>query len=83
MIKNEQERQRIGTAIANLRKHVEWTDEMGIHRTGMTQMELARRAGIRQSNLSRIECGAYAATIDILATIIDAMGYEIDFVTKQ
>ena len=82
MIKNEHERQRIGQRIAELRKAVKWTDELGIHRTGMTQMELARRAGIRQSNLSRIECGAYAATIDILATIVDAIGYEIDFVTK-
>ena len=83
MIKNEQERQRIGERITELRRAVEWIDELGIRRTGMTQTELARRAGIRQSNLSRIERGAYAATIDILATIVDAMGYEIDFVSKQ
>ena len=33
MIKNEQERQRIGARITELRRVVEWTDGLGIHRT--------------------------------------------------
>lgn len=80
MNKNEQERQRIGQRIAELRKAVEWTDELGIHRKGMTQQQLAERCEIRQSNLSRIECGAYATTIDILGKIADVLGSKIDFV---
>lgn len=82
MIKNEKERQRIGQRIAELRKAVEWTDELGIRRNGMTQGQLADLAGIRQSNLSRIECGAYATTIDILGKIADALGLQIDFVKE-
>ena len=80
MIKNEQERQRIGQRIAELRKAVEWTDELGIHRKGMTQSELATRCEIRQSNLARIEGGKYATTIDILSSIAEALGHRIDFI---
>ena len=80
MIKNEQERQRIGQRIAELRKAVEWTDELGIHRKGMTQTELATRCDIRQSNLARIEGGKYATTIDILSSIASVLGKEIDFI---
>ena len=80
MIKNEQERQRIGQRIAELRKAVEWTDELGIHRKGMTQHQLAERCDIRQSNLARIEGGKYATTIDILSSLADTLGFKIDFV---
>lgn len=80
MIKNEQERQRIGQRIAELRKAVEWTDELGIHRKGMTQQQLAERCDIRQSNLARIEGGKYATTIDILSSIASVLGKEIDFI---
>ena len=41
MIKNEQERMRMGERIATLRKSIDWTDDRGIHRHGMTQAELA------------------------------------------
>lgn len=80
MIKNEQERQRIGQRIAELRKAVEWTDELGIHRKGMTQQQLAERCEIRQSNLARIEGGKYATTIDILSSIAEVLGKKIDFI---
>lgn len=80
MIKNEQERQRIGQRIAELRKAVEWTDEMGIHRKGMTQQQLAERCEIRQGNLARIEGGKYSTTIDILSSIAEALGHRIDFI---
>lgn len=83
MIKNEQERVRIGQRIAELRKAVEWTDEMGIHRKGMTQQQLADRCDIRQSNLARIEGGKYATTIDTLSSIGSVLGYKVEFIKTK
>lgn len=83
MIKNEQERVRIGQRIAELRKAVEWTDEMGIHRKGMTQQQLADRCDIRQSNLARIEGGKYATTIDTLSSIGSVLGYSVEFIKSK
>ena len=80
MIKNEQERVRIGQRIAELRKAVEWTDEMGIHRKGMTQQQLADRCEIRQSNLARIEAGRYSVGLDTLTAIGQALGKRLAFV---
>ena len=83
MIKNEQERVRIGQRIAELRKAVEWTDEMGIRRKGMTQQQLADRCEIRQSNLARIEGGKYATTIDTLSSIGSVLGYKVEFIKNK
>ena len=83
MIKNEQERVRIGQRIAELRKAVEWTDEMGIRRKGMTQQQLADRCEIRQSNLARIEGGKYATTIDTLSSIGSVLGYSVEFIKNK
>lgn len=83
MIKNEQERVRIGQRIAELRKAVEWTDEMGIRRKGMTQQQLADRCEIRQSNLARIEGGKYATTIDTLSSIGSVLGYSVEFIKTK
>lgn len=69
MIKNEQERQRIGMRIAELRKQV-----------GMTQTELAIRSGIHQGHIARLEKGVYGATIDVLSSIAAALDRRIDFV---
>ena len=80
MIRNEQERQRIGQRIADLRKQVEWTDTLGIHRTGMTQAELAERAGLQRSHIVKLEAGRYGATVDVLSAIATVLGKEIDFV---
>jgi transcriptional regulator with XRE-family HTH domain len=80
MIKNEQERQRIGQRIAELRKAVEWTDATGIRRTGMTQTELAERTGLQRSHIVRLEQGRYGATIDVLSSIADVLGKRVDFV---
>lgn len=77
-----QERQRIGARIAELRKQAEWTDESGVLCKGMTQHQLAERAGIRQSNLSRIECGLYSPTIDMVSTIASAMGCKLEIINK-
>lgn len=80
MIKNEQERQRIGKRIADIRKEIEWTDATGIRRTGMTQTELAERTGLQRSHIVRLEQGRYGATIDVLSSIADVLGKRVDFV---
>jgi transcriptional regulator with XRE-family HTH domain len=80
MIKNEQERQRIGQRIADIRKEIEWTDAAGVRRTGMTQTELAERTGLQRSHIVRLEQGRYGATIDVLSSIADVLGSKIDFV---
>lgn len=81
MIRNEQERQRIGQRIADIRKETEWTDTAGIRRTGMTQTELAERTGLQRSHIVRLEQGRYGATIDVLSSIADVLGKRVDFVT--
>lgn len=80
MIKNEQERQRIGQRIADIRKEIEWTDATGIRRTGMTQTELSERTGLQRSHIVRLEQGRYGATIDVLSSIADVLGKRVDFV---
>ena len=59
MIKNEQERMRMGERIATLRKSIDWTDDRGIHRHGMTQAELADITGLQRSHITRLEQGRY------------------------
>ena len=65
----EQQRQRIGQRIAQLRKD-----------RGITQQELAERTGMQQGNIARIEAGKYSARFDTLQTIAEAMGLTVDFV---
>jgi transcriptional regulator with XRE-family HTH domain len=72
MIRNEQERQRMGERIATLRKS-----------KGYTQAELAEMTGLQRSHIVRLEQGKYGATIDVLSTIADALGYQIDFIETQ
>ena len=69
MIKNEQERQRIGQDIAQLRKE-----------KGMTQQDLADRVEMQRAHIARIEAGRYSVGLDTLAQIATALGMVIDFV---
>ena len=80
MIKNETERLRMGERIATLRKSIDWTDANGINRHGMTQTELAELTGLQRSHIVRLEQGRYGATIDVLSTIADALGCQVDFI---
>jgi transcriptional regulator with XRE-family HTH domain len=82
MIKNEQERVRIGQRIAGLRKTIKWKDSAGKRRTGMTQAELAARSGLQRSHIARLEAGKYGATIDVLSAIAGALGVTVDFVEQ-
>jgi len=65
------ERQRIGARIAELRRE-----------RGMSQAQLAEAAGLRQSNVSRIEAGKYATTLDILTNIAQALGCKVDIIKE-
>jgi transcriptional regulator with XRE-family HTH domain len=69
MIKNEQERQRIGQHIAQLRKE-----------QGMTQQDLANRVEMQRSHIARIEAGRYSVGLDTLAAIAQALGKRLAFV---
>jgi transcriptional regulator with XRE-family HTH domain len=69
MIKNEQERQRIGQHIAQLRKE-----------QGMTQQDLANRVEMQRSHIARIEAGRYSVRLDTLAAIAQALGKRLAFV---
>lgn len=72
MIKNEQERQRIGRRIAELRKCKK-----------MTQAELAERSGLGQGHIARLEAGQYGATIDVLSSIAGAMESKVEIVCNK
>lgn len=45
---------------------------------GMTQAELAERAGITQGQLSRLEGGGAAPTVPLLARLADALDADLD-----
>lgn len=65
------ERQRIGARIAEFRREQD-----------MSQAQLAEAAGLRQSNVSRIEAGKYATTLDILTNIAQALGCKVDIIKE-
>ena len=69
MERNQEIAAEIGQRIAFLRKEA-----------GLSQAVLAERSGIRQSHLSRIECGKYNITLDVLNAIAKGLGRTIDFV---
>jgi transcriptional regulator with XRE-family HTH domain len=70
MIK-EEERQRIGQRIADLRKG-----------QGLTQNDLASMTGMQRNHISRIESGKYSVGFDTLQSIAEALGGTIDIVTE-
>ena len=45
---------------------------------GLTQVELAAKAGIAQTYLSRIELGARTGTAKVLRSLADALGIDLD-----
>ena len=47
------------------------------HRVGMTQQELARRAGTSQAAISAYESGLRSPSVDTLCRIVDAAGFEV------
>lgn len=65
----EEDRQRIGQRIADLRKA-----------KGMTQQDLADRTGNQRNHISRIESGKYSVGFDTLQTIAEQFDMKVDIV---
>ena len=65
-------RDRIGQRIAALRKL-----------TGMSQEQLAVRAGLQRTHVSRIEAGKYAVTLETIQAIAKALGMTVDIVDTR
>ena len=65
-------RDRIGLRILKLRKMREWSQD-----------ELARRAGLQRTHISRIEQGKYAVTLETIQAIAEALGMTVDLVDPK
>jgi transcriptional regulator with XRE-family HTH domain len=65
-------RDRIGLRIATLRKLA-----------GLSQEDLAGRAGLHRTHISRIEAGKYAVTLETIQAIANALGMTVDIVDTQ
>lgn len=65
-------RDRIGLRIFQLRTMKEWNQE-----------ELARRAGLQRSHVSRIEAGKYAVTLETIQAIAEALGMTVDIIDPR
>ena len=76
----EENQKRIGQRIAEIRKDIQWKDESGINRTGMTQDDLAERCGLSQSHITRIEAGKYDVKLSTIGAIAEALGKRVDIV---
>lgn len=70
-VEPQQERQRIGRRIAELRKE-----------RHITQIQLAAMCGLQQAHVARIEAGKHSVGIDTLTSIARALGCQVDFITK-
>lgn len=64
---NEKESKRIGERIATLRTE-----------KGLTQTELAERAGIQRPHLVRIEQGIYDIRLSVLSALAEALGSSVE-----
>jgi len=65
----QQTRERIGKRIAALRKL-----------SGMSQEDLALRAGLQRTHVSRIEAGKYAVTLETIQAIAEALYMTVDII---
>jgi hypothetical protein len=53
------------------------------HRSGLTQVELARRAGVTQSVISAYESGHRQPALSTLAALVEATGFELDVQVRR
>ena len=65
-------RDRIGQRIAALRKLA-----------GLNQEQLAERAGLQRTHISRIEAGKYAVTLETIQAIAEAFGMTVDIIDTR
>ena len=68
----QQTRDRIGLRILTLRKMREWSQD-----------ELARRAGLQRTHISRIEQGKYAVTLETVQAIAKALDMTVDLIDPK
>ena len=68
----QQTRDRIGLRILTLRKMREWSQD-----------ELARRAGLQRTHISRIEAGKYAVTLETIQAIAEAFDMTVDIIDPK
>ena len=68
----ENERERIGKRIAELRK-----------KKGISQAKLSELTGIGSGHIARIELGKYSTGVDLLSKIANALDYKLDFVKDK
>lgn len=68
----QQARDRIGQRIAALRKLA-----------GMSQEQLALRAGLQRTHISRIEAGKYAVTLETIQAIAEALDMTVDIIDER
>ena len=50
---------------------------------GFTQAEVAKRAGISRTNVSRFESGEYNPTLEMLVKLASAMDLEVSIALKE
>ena len=62
-------RERMGLRIAALRKLA-----------GLSQEQLAERAGLQRTHVSRIEAGKYAVTLETIQAIAEALYMTVDII---
>ena len=68
----QQQRERIGQRVADLRKAA-----------GMTQRQLGEACGLQNSHIARIEKGRYSVGFDTLQAIAESLGCTVDFLEIQ
>ena len=68
----QQTRDRIGLRIMTLRK---WS--------GLTQEQLADKAGLQRTHVVRIEAGKYAVTLETIQAIAESLGMTVDIIDER
>lgn len=69
---NDEERKRIGFLIQTLRVQ-----------QGLSLDELSEKSKVGSSMLSRIELGKFNVRLDVLSSVAEALGYQLNFVKKD
>ncbi len=56
--------------------------KMARRRAGLSQRELARRSGVTQPTVSRVESGRMSPTFDTLSALVEACGMQVAVVDR-
>jgi DNA-binding XRE family transcriptional regulator len=70
-------------AIARVQNTVGYNVNRLRRRAGLTQLELAKRAGMRQPRIAEIERGEYNPRLDTLAKLAWGLGVAVDELTRE